>query len=73
MTWERYASVLPAFYKVVGNFRSSLEVHMHGQYADFYAFVRIYSVLCTKLPDLPGLIVPGSSSNSSSGSRQTSS
>jgi methionine synthase II (cobalamin-independent) len=53
MTWERYASVLYAFYLVFGDFRSKLEVHMHVSYADFYELLRIFAVLCAKLPDVP--------------------
>jgi hypothetical protein len=58
MIWERHASVLHMFYKVFGDFRSKLEVHMHVSYADVYEVFRIFALLCTKLPDLPCLIVP---------------
>jgi hypothetical protein len=61
MTWERYDSVLHVFYMLVGDFRPKLEVHMHVQHADFYACLRRFAVLCSKLPDVPCLLVPGSS------------
>jgi hypothetical protein len=38
MIWEQFASVLHVLYQVVGDFRSSLEVHMHVQHADVYVF-----------------------------------
>jgi hypothetical protein len=33
---------------------------MQMQYADFYVLLCTFAVLCAKLPDLPCLIVPGS-------------
>jgi hypothetical protein len=65
MTWEQYASVVHVLCKVFGDFKSKLEVQMHVSYADFYVCLRTVVVLCTKLPDVPFLLVPGSSSTTS--------
>jgi hypothetical protein len=61
MTWERHASVLHVLCMAVGDFRPKLEVHIHVSYADVYVCLRIFAVVCTKLQDMPCLLVPGSS------------
>jgi hypothetical protein len=59
MTWGWYASVLRVFCKVFEDFRPTPEVRMHVSYADFFMFLCAFLAFCTKLPDVPCLLVPG--------------
>jgi hypothetical protein len=57
--------VLHVFYKAFQDFKSKLEVGMCFTYILSISMrvLYIFAVLCTKLPDVPCLIVPGSSTS----------